>query len=228
MRKLALTVLAVSLPLLADFFPPSIETSIASVGENSVSLNTPLPANGMSAIVIHTYGNDLEAVTGRIIQNADGTVSLRKTEIIHHDKLPTINTAIAPDDRVIGGYLYNNVLLLAPDEETYAKITSSYNKNWIHPDLFALFLSNEGDALPTTENLAKFANAYQVGLIYIVKKGKAVLLDPVSGQHVAQKTITALPSKGKYPFYMRLDSIDTGWFGSASKEGDYYKAVEAL
>jgi hypothetical protein len=228
MRRLALTVLAVSLPLFADFFPPTVVTSIASVGENSISLNSPLPANGMSGIVIHTYGNDLEAITGRIVQNADGTVSLKKGEIIHHDKLPTIKTAVAPDDEVIGGYLYNNVLVLAPDEQTYARITSSHDKNWIHPDLFALFLSNEGDALPTKENLAKFANEYQVGLIYVVKNKKAVLLDPVSGQHVAEKAMQNLPANGKYPFYMRLDGIDTGWFGSTPKEGNYYKAVEAL
>ncbi len=228
MRKLALTVLAVSLPLFADFFPPTIHTSITSVGEKSVSLSSALPVKGMSGIVIHDYGNDLEAVTGRVIQQPDGTATLKKEDVVHHDKLPTIKTAVAPDDEVIGGYLYNNILLIAPDANTYARITSAYDKNWIHPDLFALFLSNEGDALPTKENLAKFAAQYQVGLIYIVKKEKAVLLDPFSGAHVAQKPVENLPKEAKYPFYMRLDGIDTGWFGSSDKNGNYYKAVEAL
>jgi len=228
MRKLALILLVISLPLFADFFPPTTTSSIASLGEKSVSLSTPLPTKGMSGIVIHDYGNDLKAITARVIQNADGTVTLKRGDIIHHDKLPTVNTAVSANDAVIGGYLYDNVLVLAPDEQTYARITSSYDKNWIHPDLFALFLSSEGDALPTKENLAKFADAYQVGLIYVVKNGKAVLLDPVSGQHVAEKRMQNLPANGKYPFYMRLDGIDTGWFGSTPKEGNYYKAVQAL
>ena len=228
MRKQALTLLAVCLPLFAEFFPPTVHTSIASVGEKSVSLSSALPINGMSGVVIHSYGNDLEAITGRIIQKDDGTVSLKKEDVVHHDKLPTIKTAVAPDDEVIGGYLYNNVLLIAPDANTYAKITSEYHKNWIHPDLFALFLSDEGDALPTKENLAKFAQKYQVGLICIVKKDKAVLLDPISGMHVAQKPIDTSSTKGQYPFYMRLDGIDTGWFGSSDKNGNYYKAIEAL
>jgi len=228
MRKLALIFLAVALPLFADFFPPTVNTSITSVGEKSVSLSSALPVKGMSGIVIHGYGNGLEAVTGRVVQQSGNTASLRKADLIHHDKLPTIKTAVASGDKVIGGYLYDNVLLIAPDADTYAKITSQYDKNWIHPDLLALFLSNEGDALPTKKNLAKFANAYQVGLVYIVKKDKAVLLDPASGAHVAQKPMSTPQKKAKYPFYMRLDGIDTGWFGSSDKKGNYYQAVEAL
>lgn len=229
MHKLVLTALIASLPLLADFFPQTLYRSISAVGEKSVALSAPLPVSGMSGIIIHNYGNELEAITGRVIQESDGTVTLKKKEIVHHDKLPTIKTAIAPGDRVVGGYLYDNVLLIAPDADTYTRITSQYSKNWIHPDLLALFLSKEDEALPTKEILAKFSDAYHVGLVCIVKKGKMVLLDPVSGAHVAERAMSVLPQKGKYPFYMRLDGIKTGWFGnSVSEEGDYYKAVEAL
>ncbi len=229
MHKLLLTALIVSLPLLADFFPQTVYSSIRTVDKKSIILSTPFPTKGMSGIIIHNYGNELEAITGRVVQESDGSVTLKKEEIVHHDKLPTIKTAIAPNDTVIGGYLYDNVLLIAPDADTYAKITSQYSKNWIHPDLLALFLAKEDEALPTKELLAKFADAYHVGLIYIVKKNKAVLLDPVSGAHVAERAMGTLPQKGKYPFYMRLNGIETGWFGnSVSEEGDYYKAVEAL
>jgi len=149
----------------------------------------------MSAVVIHNYGNSLETIISYIAQtSSDGSAKILDKDIIHHDELPTIKTAVGKGDKVIGGYLYNTILLLAPDANTYAKITSAHDKLWIHPDHFALFLSKEGDAYPTKENLAIFAREYQVGLIYIVRNGSAVLLDPISGQIVGKKVMGGLPA----------------------------------
>ncbi|RRS32707.1 MAG: hypothetical protein P794_00685 [Epsilonproteobacteria bacterium (ex Lamellibrachia satsuma)] len=227
MRKIALMALTM-LPLFAGFFPSTVRTSISSVKGNTISLRSALPVKGMSAVIIHDYSNSLGAVTGYLMQtSSDGSAKLINRDVIHHDELPTIKTAVTAGDRVIGGYLYNNVLLLAPDADTYAKVTSSYNKKWIHPDLFALFLSREGESYPTRENLAQFAKEYQVGLIYIVRNGSAVLLDPVSGQIVGKKAVSGLPTQGQYPFYMRFDEIQTGWF-SKSATGNYYKTMESL
>jgi len=227
MHKIALIAL-LSLPLVAGFFPQTVHTSVKSVKENTITLNKKFPANGMSGVVIHNYGNDLTAITSRIAQtSSDGSASLVTTDILHHDELPTIKTAVSPKDKVIGGYLYNNVLLLAPDADTYAKITSAHKKKWIHPDLFALYLSVQGEEQPTKENLARFAKKYQVGIIYIVRKDSAVLLDPVSGKIISQKSMSNLPAEGAFPFYMRFEQIDSGWFGSDAK-GNYYNMMESL
>jgi hypothetical protein len=227
MHKIALIAL-LSLPLFAGFFPQTVHTSVKSVKGNTITLNKKFPINGMSGVVIHNYGNDLTAITSRIAQtSSDESVALVSTDILHHDKLPTIKTPVSPKDKVIGGYLYNNVLLLAPDADTYAKITSSHHKKWIHPDLFALYLSVEGEDKPTRENLARFAKKYQVGLVYIVRKNSAVLLDPVSEKIVSQKSMTNLPAKGAFPFYMRFKKRGSGWFGS-DVEGNYYNTMESL
>lgn len=228
MHKIALIVL-LSLPLVAGFFPQSVHTSVKSVNGDTITLNKKFPINGMSGVVIHNYGNDLTAITSRIAQTSTGgSVSLVSADILHHDELPTIKTAVAPKDKVIGGYMYNNILLLAPDADTYAKITSSHNKKWIHPDLFALYLSVEGEDAPTKENLAHFSKKYQVGLIYIVRKNSAVLLDPISGQIVSQKSIKGLPAEGIFPFYMRYKQLDSGWWFGTDIEGNYYSTMESL
>ncbi len=226
MRKIALITL-LSLPLFSGFFPQTVHTSISSVSKDSVSLNNPFPTDGMSGVIVHDYGNGLEAITSRIVQDAPKTVKLLTTDIIHHDELPTIKTAIKAGDKVIGGHLYNNVLLLAPDAQTYTRITSQHNKNWIHPDLYALFLSKAGEVGPSKQNLASFAKEYQVGLIYIIAQNKAKLLDPISGKIINQKPLSNLPQSGKSPFFMRLNKIDTGWFGR-SKLGNYYQIMENL
>jgi len=226
MHKIALFAL-ISLPLFAGFFPSTVHTSVASSDGNTLKLSKPFPVTGMSGIVIHSYGNHLQAITGYITQTAaDGTGMLIEKEIIHHDELPTIKTQINKGDKVIGGYLYNNILLLAPDAASYSRIIKQNSrKKWIHPDLFAIFLSKEGDSTPTRENLAKFAKEYQIGLIYIVKKESAVLLDPISGQIVGKKVFKGAPQKAQFPFFMRFDKIKTGIF-SDSGEGDYYQTME--
>lgn len=227
MRKIALIIFS-ALPLFAGFFPATTHTSITKSSGEKLILSTPLFANGMSGVVVHDYGNNLKAITGRFVQTSkDGQAKIVTTDIIHHDKLPTIKTPIKAGDSAIGGYLYNNVLLLAPDADTYARITSQDNKKWIHPDLFALFLSQEGEARPTRANLSLFAKRYQVGLIYIVRKNSAILLDPFSGSIINQKSMDNLPSKAQYPFYMRFDKIDSGWF-SSNTTGNYYNTMETL
>jgi hypothetical protein len=226
MRQILWFVLLSLLPLSAGFFPKTVQTSVLNTDGTKIQLRKPFPVTGMSGIVIHNYGNSLEAITGYIAQTSpQGKAVLVTKEIIHHDELPTIKTMIAKGDRVIGGYLYDNVLLLAPDAETYAKITSQYTKRWIHPDLFATFLSTEGEASPTKENLARFAKAYQIGLIYIIKRNSAILLDPISGEVVAQKKISGTPDKAQYPFFMRFDVFRTGFFSESGK-GDYYQTME--
>jgi hypothetical protein len=228
MRKIALAAL-LSLPLFAGFFPPTVHTSVKSVQGETITLNKQFPVDGMSGVVIHNYGNNLTAITTRIAQTSSKKSKLLlSTDILYHENLPTIKTAVAPKDKVIGGYLYENVLLLAPDADTYAKIVSQHNKTWIHPDLFALYLSVEGEERPTKENLSDFARKYQVGLVYIVRKNSAVLLDPISGKIVSQKSMSNLPAKGAFPFYMRFEQIDSSWFGSGEVTGNYYKTMESL
>ncbi|MDQ7085132.1 MAG: plasminogen-binding N-terminal domain-containing protein [Sulfurovum sp.] len=217
-----------SLPLFAGFFPSTVHTSVQSVNDTSIMLQKPFMHNGMTAVVVHSYDKTLHAINSRLTQTGlDGTSILISADIIHHDELPTVKTTVRKGDKVIGGYLYNNVLVLAPDADTYARVTKSYNKKWIHPDLFALYLSVEGEGRATKANLLHFAKKYQVGLIYIVHKDSEVLLDPISGVVIAKKARIGSVSQGKFPFYMRFDSIESGWFGG-SETGNYYQAVGAL
>ncbi|AKF24232.1 hypothetical protein YH65_01590 [Sulfurovum lithotrophicum] len=226
MIKIAL-ILLTALPLFAGFFPSTVHTSVSVAKGDTIALRSSFPANGMSGIIVHNYGSDLQAITAYIAQTSKGHAKVISKDIIHHDKLPTIKTPVRAGDKVIGGYLYNNVLLLAPDADTYAKVTSSYTKNWIHPDLFAIYLSKRGDAFPTRENLSSFAKDYQIGLICIVRKNSLVLLDPISGRIINKKAMGNLPAKAQFPFYMHFNEIRTGWF-SKSSTGSYYQTMEAL
>lgn len=224
MRLIISTLVLSTLPLLADFYPSTTTSSIAKVNQKSITLTRGLPAKGMSAAVMHNYGKDLKAITSYMRYDGRKRGILLNNEPIEHSDLPSVKPKIRVGDQVIGGYLYKNILVLAPDASTYAKITKSADKNWFHPDLYAMFLSREGDQIPTKENLKKFANEYQVGLVYIVQRGKAILYDPISKSYISQKKLTGLPTKGQFPFFMRLGKIESSWFSRDAK-GDYYQMV---
>jgi hypothetical protein len=226
MTKIALLLLS-ALPLFAGFFPSTVHTSVTSASDELVTLRSAFPVDGMSGIVIHHYGSDLQAITAYVAQTSPGKAKVVDKDIIHHEELPTIKTPVQAGDTVIGGYLYHNVMLLAPDADTYAKVTASYAKSWVHPDLFAIYLSKRGDAFPTRENLAEFAKDYQIGLIAIVRKNDIILLDPISGKVIGKKAMGNLPANAQFPFYMHFEEIRTGWF-STHGSGDYYQTMEAL
>jgi len=227
MRKIMVKILMGAAPLLAGFFPPTVHTTISRVDGNRATLAKPFPVNGMSGVVLHSFGKGLQSITATVVQTAPSQVAIRKDDLLSHAGLPTPKSVAAAGDRVIGGYLYNNVLVLAPNAETYAKITRGGGRHWIHPDLYAAYLAREGDSTPDASNLAGFAREAQVGLIYIVQKGQAILFDPISGRIVGKKSFQASGSANQYPFYNRFRVISGGFFGGSSK-GDYYQSVGAI
>jgi hypothetical protein len=227
MRNIVGSLLLTCIPLLADFYPPTMESSVASANQKSLTLSRPLPVSGMSGAIVHRFAPTQSAITGYLRYEGGRNGVLVDNEPITHEELPSVKQKAHAGDKVIGGYLYNTILILAPDADSYARIVESAEKNWIHPDLYAMFLSREGDQVPTKENLQQFANEYQIGLVYIVQKNRAVLYDPISRKIVAQKPASKLPAKGQFPFFMRLDKIESGWFSKDAK-GEYYQLAESI
>jgi hypothetical protein len=222
MNKIISVCIISTITLFANFFPSTIKTTITKIKDTQIILKHPIK-NGTSCAIVHDYGNNIKALT-HMCKQENGKIELIDSDIIHHDNIPTINTPAKVGDIVIGGYLYDNVLLLTPNETTYKNLTKQYNKKWIHPDLYALFLSQEGDGEVTKESLKNFAKRYQIGLVMIVKSNQIVLFDPYSQHIVSTKSYTTDTKKAKYPFYMHFKELDSGWF--SKKDGNYYKEME--
>ncbi len=226
MKKIAIFIVGISLAK-AGFYPTKINTTITSINGNNITLSKPLSRIGMSGVVIHKFDLRTETIVGYIVQNHENTAKAIKGTIITHTSLPSVKNIYRVGDHVIGGYMYDNILLLAPNEKIYADITRNSNKNWIHPDIYATFLSKNSQGIPTKENLEVFAKEYQVGLIYIIKKNSAILYDPISHNIVGKREFTTPVSNIKSPFYMRLKSIKSGLFSISSK-GDYYQIMDSI
>jgi len=169
----------------------------------------------------------LSAVRAIVTQTSSGVGSLKKGDLLEHNGLPLPKGLASVGDKVIGGYLYRNVLVIAPNAQTYSRVVKSASKHWIHPDMYASFLVREGDSAISKGNLEKFAKEAQVGLVYIVKRGNAILYDPISRRVISQKPFSVVGNEAKYPFYTRFTSLRSGFFGSSAK-GDYYKGVGGI
>jgi len=212
MRKLIILAIC-SMPLLADFFPPTVEVTVSNVNGNSIELSPALPVTGMSGISVHNYGGAIKAATSSIMQVDDsGKSTILEATLIKKSKLPEIATKIVVGDKVVGGYLYDNVLLLAPNERAYNSFQSKYKKEWIHPDLFGVYISRKGGEA-SIDNLEEFAKEYQVGLIAIIMKDSVVLYDPISKKIVAKEANILSDTTVNKPFFTRLNTEAKGFFG---------------
>jgi len=215
--------------LMANQLPSSISTTISKVtakGEVLLSNNIP---KGMSAIVVHNYGNGLYAITHTAISTGNAHATIRAYKAILHEKIPTIKTTVAVGDQVVFGSFYNNAMVIAPNQIVYNKITKSYKKNWLHPDAFALEFMKEEQSKLSFENLHAFAQKNQIGLVLIVTKDKMLILDPISEHYLGAVSLNVDTTKVITPFYARFEQIDTSVFGFGDRTYvPYFQSVAGI
>ncbi len=214
-KNIFIILIFLSVGLFASFFPSTIHSKVKSIEGKQIVLTKPFPRNGMSGVVLHHFAKGVEAISAVIVQTSPSRATIYKESLLGNRGLPSPKQLISVGDRVIGGYLYHNILTLAPNSKTYAKVVKSSPHLWIHPDLYASFLAQRGETNPSPSNLNAFAKVAQIGLVYIVQKDRAILYDPISRRVVSSRTFHSIGKDLQYPFYNRF------FF----KKGDYYKSV---
>jgi hypothetical protein len=209
--------------------PKMIETTIQTTDGKSVQVSKRVQ-KGISGIVVHKYGNGLSAITHTVISQGGNRASLEPYSVLSHDKLPSIKTVAKVGDRVIFGNLYHNVLLLAPNGQSYREIIKSTKKTWIHPDNYAMHLIRDDAIHIDKANLKSFANKNQVGLVLIVTKNSLMTLDPISGVILSKEPLSLKVIKAQSPFYARFEQINNDIFSAENTKTfpKYYKGIERL
>jgi len=228
MKKLLLIVLT-TLSLMALELPTMTKTTIQATNGETIELSDAVQ-KGMSGIVVHNYGNGLMAITHTTISQGGNKATLKPYSILRHGKLPTIKTKAKKDDRVIFGNFYNNVLLIAPNGQSYREITKSLKKSFIHPDMYAMNLILNNEIHLSLDNIKRFAQKNQVGLVLIVSKNALLTLDPISGMILSKQPLNIKITGTQSPFYARFEQMDNNIFSSedTKKFEEYYKGIERL
>ncbi len=229
MKKIIFMILSTFI-LMANGLPQSIKSTISSVSKRGqITLSNDVP-KGRSGIVVHNYGNGLFAITHTAISLGGNRAKIGKYKALRHRSLPTIKTVPKNGDEIIFGNLYSNVLLIAPDEQSYSKITKSIKRVWIHPDMYAYYLLKNDESKITLKNLKEFALDNQVGLVAIVAKDGIRILDPLSSKYLRRLPLNINITKAQSPFYARFEQVNTNIFSQADKKEfpAYYRGIEAI
>ena len=227
MKKFILLLLT-TYSLMANILPSPIKTTIKSIHGNTIQLSNDVP-QGVSGIIVHDYGNGLTAITHSVVTIKGSKANIVPYKAIIHKNIPTVQTTVKVNDKVILGGFYNNALLIAPDAKTYTDITKKFNKTWIHPDAYALDFMREGKSAISLNSLQKFARANQIGLVLIATKNRLLVLDPISKKSISEIPMNNQPKNSMKPFFSRFEQMDVSAFGfSDVKLKDYYQAIYEL
>ncbi len=227
MKKIIL-LLITTYSLIANTLPKRVETTIRAINGNHIQLANSVPS-GISGFIVHEYGNGLSAITHSIVTISNGEATILPYKAIRHKNIPTVKTEAKVNDRVILGNFYNNIMVIAPNEQTYSTITKRFKRNWIHPDSYAVQFMKEGRSEISLDSLKRFSIQNQIGLILLVDKKRIVIIDPISKKRIAEEPFQTPNQKAMNPFYSRFPQMDISSFGfSDIKLEEYYKSIKEI
>ena len=184
---------------------------------------------GVSGFVVHTVAEGHEAILkSAVVAEFDKESKIAKLKLdkytqLDSNALPTGKWSVKTGDIVVLAFGYNRGLLIAPNEEIYYKVAKSANIQWIHPDIFATFLSFNGHPTPLRGDFTKISSTTSVGLIYIFLNSRVYTLDAKSFKILTTTEVELAQKSINLPFYTRVEKIEASWWGEGSNRLEEYE-----
>ena len=159
--------------------------TVTAINGESVTLSNPMPYPNMSGIVLRNTPNGDFALLYLKMNGVNG-------EIIDKDPLggnplATLKTVPRVGDSVIGGFLYDKALIVAPSKEQETKVKNRYPITTVDSQLFQSYLANSGKSV-NAQSYKAFAKLLGVGLIFIVEGNSVKIYDPISEAVIAKES----------------------------------------
>lgn len=200
MKKLFLIFVTFSVSLLANFVPSKVETRITAVNGDRITMQSPFAMNGMSGLVVRTLpSGDFALVV--VKQTAPSQAVIIEKDPLGGKNLANLKPIPKVGDRVIGGFMYDKVMVLAPNRDTFINVQNKFGIRSINPDIFMGFLANRGSRNPSTSDYKAFAHLAHVGLFVIFKNGFITLYDPLSNTEIGKVMMDISSYNAMQPFY---------------------------
>ncbi len=231
---LSLFILTITL-LNGGVLPQKVETALEKVSKKEGVIPVGNLKEGTSGIVIHSFDKKHEAiVAAAVVTKSDESGSkimfLPFKELSQH-KLPTIMVKPAAGDKLLLGYLYDRVLPIVPNAASFKKAKESFSElTLVHPDLFAVELASERDALPHKNNFQKICTKLHLGIVMFMYKDGTSFVDCKSWKRVGWSEVAAADGELVAPFFNRFGEIEPPFYDFSDyklKDFDrFYKKVE--
>ena len=221
--------------LSAAVVPSQTVTTLQQVSKGGGIVEAGNLPEGISGIVIRRFDEKHEAVIATaVVKNSTeerSEVELQPFRLLPQHKLPAVKAEPKSGDKVILGYLYDRVLPIVPNSRSFQKAKESFSGlTLVHPDLFAVELASDRDALPHRNNFQKMCKKQHIGLVMFMFKDGTDFIDCISWKRVAKSDVTAVSDELTAPFYNRFGEIEPPFYDFSSYElkdfDKFYKKVE--
>lgn len=214
--------------LMADFNPVPYKTTLQEVKNNTAILKDNDIAKGATGIVLHKFDQNHQTIIAlaTVIAKKEGklTIKFSKYKNLHQSALPAYKILPKKGDIVILNYLYNRMLPITPNEESYKQVTTKFaGYDLIHPDIFASKLYIEHEPKPTKEDFRQSCLQNDNALLLFAIDNKGYFVDCNSFKVLDSIDLPTGTQKEKHPFYSRIPQIKTRLGGIMGGEdiGDY-------
>ncbi len=220
---------------LAHAFENKISLPILEVHEQTITTPAMNLRRGESGFVLHQLDSTHTMMLARAVvvrvEDSRATLALRPLELFENRAMPLPLLAPQVGDQVVLRAFYNRAFIIAPNQQVYRAIAAQYpNIEWLHPDLFAAFLANQGRAAPTMEHFHEICNAYATDIVYLVRENSGELRDCRTFALLRRDTIASNEEQIK-PFFSRLGNMERSWIGFLRRDPqviDYYRYYDDL
>jgi hypothetical protein len=210
------------------------KTTLISVEKNRATIkDSPSIMVGSSGIVTYIFDNQESLIISRaIVASKNGTEAV--LELVPFDNLaqnnfPRMSMSPKAGDTVKLNYLYERSLIVAPNYETFKKITDFFiDIEWIHPDITAAFLAKRYIPNPDRKRFREMCSINMAGLITFNMDNFGYFVDCVSFKVVKAFKISANSDLAVVPFYSRIsDNVRTSPLVIGNREiinySEYYR-----
>ncbi len=185
-----------------------------------------------SGVVIQRFQTSKSIIArASVIAKEKGLAKLKFSVFadLEQDALPLPNVVPQKGDEVVLNFLYDRGLVIAPDEQTYNKLVSSFPEIYFtHIDILGVQLIRSSSLAPKRSDFRKFCADNAVGILIFALEDKAKIVDCQDFSELYELAI-AKPSSIQVPFYSRIGGYKSNFFDFNSQEvGNYYRYYDAL
>ncbi len=185
-----------------------------------------------SGVVIQRFQTSKSIIArASVIAKEKGLAKLKFSVFadLEQDALPLPNVVPQKGDEVVLNFLYDRGLVIAPDEQTYNKLVSSFPEIYFtHIDILGAQLIRSSSLAPKRSDFRKFCADNAVGILIFALEDKAKMIDCQDFSELYELAI-AKPSSIQVPFYSRIGGYKSNFFDFNSQEvGNYYRYYDAL
>ncbi len=205
----------------STIFATVIKKQILSVHNNKATIKINNINVGISGFVVkhinknYNYIVKYAVVTAYNKKTHIAVLKLSKYIGLKQPYLPNLNLKVTTADSVYLAFGYNRALLIAPNQQTYIRITKALpSLQWIHPDIFATLLSVNGHPSPLKSDFHQICNTSAIGLLYFYMDKTLFTLDCKSFKILQISPAPLRQTPIQLPFYNRIGKIQSSWFGS--------------